>query len=282
MAKRVSLTEKQLESAAGAELLALCKSITSDGAISTSEIVALAKWLQAHQENDHIPAVSFLSEIVTRIIADKRVTKDELAELHAAIRKVLPPDERKAAAEAREAKQPPAAYCPYCNAPFKKMPKRGADCPDCGQRYHAIDGKVITTAQYRDLGEQRDLQYEIKRRGGRTDGATAEQVAVMMSRGVSIPKYCTEEQAWKIIKRVERHDDPTDEETEQWEPIVTEIRTRIRTGESMDSIIAKPPRAAGSASALHDGFCASDTGGSGCASVILCIVVGIVYGLCVT
>jgi len=42
---RVSLSKKQLETPAGAELLKLCQSIKSDGQLSKDDIINLANWL---------------------------------------------------------------------------------------------------------------------------------------------------------------------------------------------------------------------------------------------
>jgi HIRAN domain len=61
----------------------------------------LATWLRTHK-NCELPAVSFLSEIVERIVVDMRVTTDEMKELHQAIEKTLPTDTRKSVVESRK------------------------------------------------------------------------------------------------------------------------------------------------------------------------------------
>jgi hypothetical protein len=99
---RVSLSNMQLQTPAGAELLALCESIKADGQLSKDDIVRLAQWLRTHRECD-LPAVAFLTEVVERIVADKVVSSDEMAELHIAIEKVLPGDARKSATGSRKA-----------------------------------------------------------------------------------------------------------------------------------------------------------------------------------
>jgi hypothetical protein len=98
--QRVSLSKKQLQTPAGAELLKLCQSIKSDGQISKDEIISLASWLRTHKNCD-LPAAAFLTEVLERIVADKRVTAHEMAELHQAIEKVLPGDSRKAVMQSR-------------------------------------------------------------------------------------------------------------------------------------------------------------------------------------
>jgi HIRAN domain len=99
--QRVSLSKKQLATAAGADLLRLCQSIKSDGRLSKDDIINLASWLTANKQ-DGLPGVDFLYGVVERIVADKKVTADEMKELHAAIEKVMPGDARKVAVESRK------------------------------------------------------------------------------------------------------------------------------------------------------------------------------------
>ena len=102
---RLSLTKKQQETVAGTELLALCQTITDDGQISNNEIVELRNWLHANRVSD-LPAIDFLVETVERIIADRKVTREERKELHEALEKVLPPELRKdAKAKRREVEE---------------------------------------------------------------------------------------------------------------------------------------------------------------------------------
>lgn len=91
--RRLSLTKKQRESVAGAELLALCQAITADGMIEDAEIAELRQWLTDHVSED-LPAIAFLTSTVERILADGKVTGDERNELFIAILKVLPPEVR--------------------------------------------------------------------------------------------------------------------------------------------------------------------------------------------
>lgn len=98
---RVSLSRAEAQAGAGAELLALCQSITADGSLDKREIAELTLWLRAFRGSD-LPAIAFLSETVERIIADGRVTYEEREELYRAIESVLPADARKAARGRRE------------------------------------------------------------------------------------------------------------------------------------------------------------------------------------
>lgn len=98
--RRLSLTKSQIQTGAGAELLALCQSITEDGSLSDQEVDALRQWLRENGSAD-LPSIEFLTTIVGRIISDGRVTKDERKELYKALEAVLPPEVRKLAAVQR-------------------------------------------------------------------------------------------------------------------------------------------------------------------------------------
>jgi hypothetical protein len=97
---RLSLTSTQTQTAIGAELLALCQSVTEDGVLQKEEIKALRDWLRANRECD-LPSVGFLCDTVERIIADKVVTREEQAELYMAIETVLPKEARRKAVDSR-------------------------------------------------------------------------------------------------------------------------------------------------------------------------------------
>ncbi len=99
---RVSLTKIQIQQGIGAELLALCQGITHDGTFTKEEIVALKRWLRENRNAD-LPSVAFLMATIERIIADKRITRDEQDELYKAIETVLPPEARKLAKQSRRA-----------------------------------------------------------------------------------------------------------------------------------------------------------------------------------
>lgn len=90
--RRVSLTNVQRQSVAGAELLSLLQSATEDGSLSANEIEALRAWLV--DSAAELPAHAFLTKTVTAILADGVVTEDERRSLFLAIEKVLPPDVR--------------------------------------------------------------------------------------------------------------------------------------------------------------------------------------------
>ncbi|MGD1156561.1 MAG: HIRAN domain-containing protein [Terriglobia bacterium] len=99
---RISLTQSQLQAGLGAELLALCQSITEDGSISDAGAYELKKWLEEHRSAD-LPSVEFLRSVVERVIADKIITADQRKALYKAIETVLPPEARKKAVAHRKA-----------------------------------------------------------------------------------------------------------------------------------------------------------------------------------
>lgn len=101
---RRSLTETQLETPAGVELLSLCESITSDGKVTEAEVAELRGWLNRNRDSG-LPSGEFLAATVERILQDGRITAEELGELHDALETVLPQDLRKEAQKTRRATQ---------------------------------------------------------------------------------------------------------------------------------------------------------------------------------
>lgn len=91
---RVTLTKKQIATQAGESLLALLVSITHDGELSLGELDSLRHWLGDNAEGASIPAVAWLRELVTAVLADGHVTPEERAELLLAFERVLPLEER--------------------------------------------------------------------------------------------------------------------------------------------------------------------------------------------
>lgn len=84
----------------GAELLALCQTITEDGRLTDLEVGELKQWLSTNRNSD-LPAIDYLVEIVEEILADGRVSEDERKRLHLSLEKVLPPEYRQDALAAR-------------------------------------------------------------------------------------------------------------------------------------------------------------------------------------
>lgn len=97
---RRSLTKTQLQTPAGVELLSLCESITSDGRVTEAEVEELRGWLGRNRDSG-LPSEDFLTATVERILADVRITPEELEELHKALETVLPADMRREAQEKR-------------------------------------------------------------------------------------------------------------------------------------------------------------------------------------
>jgi len=98
---RVSLSKAQLASQAGADLLSLCQSVTSDGSLADAEVAELQIWLREHKETD-LPAVAYLIPIVEAILQDGLVSEEEKRQLFVAIERVLPAEVRSVAKAARK------------------------------------------------------------------------------------------------------------------------------------------------------------------------------------
>jgi hypothetical protein len=110
MSGRVSLSATDRAEGAGAELLALCQTVTSDGGLEDREIVELAKWLRLNRLSQ-VPAVKYLLPIVEEIIKDRKVTEEEREALYKALEKILPPEYRTIAQMRRkEAKNRDVAF----------------------------------------------------------------------------------------------------------------------------------------------------------------------------
>jgi len=91
--RRVSITKAQRQTAAGADLISLCQTVTEDGSLSDDEVAALRQWL-THYENADLPARELLFQTIERIVADGKVTPEERIELYQTLETVLPPDVR--------------------------------------------------------------------------------------------------------------------------------------------------------------------------------------------
>lgn len=160
MAKRLSLTKEQLNTVIGVELLELCQTITEDGSLSQEETIELTKWLDANQHAD-LPAIEFLLTTIKRIIADRRVTREERKELYRALERVLPPILRKEAQASRhvvEAEKRAVARAVREEALLQQREKRekaapiaSADFMVAGVRY---EGRAAVVDAYVQTGDQ--------------------------------------------------------------------------------------------------------------------------------
>ncbi len=98
--QRISLTKSQLRTELGAELLSLCQSATADGCVAVEEVEGLRAWLQDCEGVD-LPAVSYLREVVARVLADGKITPAECRDVHLAVEDVLPVELRRVSAQSR-------------------------------------------------------------------------------------------------------------------------------------------------------------------------------------
>jgi len=99
---RLSLTKSQTQAGAGAELLALCQSLTESGSISDAGAHGLKRWLLEHRSTD-LPSVEFLTSVVEQVVTDNVITPEQRKTVYKAIETVLPPEARKTAVVHRKA-----------------------------------------------------------------------------------------------------------------------------------------------------------------------------------
>lgn len=91
--RRLSLTKRQRQTDAGAELLALCETVSADGSLEDAEIAALRDWTVRHESAD-LPAKAYLHHVIGAILVDGRITAVERDQLYDALEAVLPPEVR--------------------------------------------------------------------------------------------------------------------------------------------------------------------------------------------
>jgi hypothetical protein len=101
---RLSITQRQRETEAGAELLELCQTITEDGELSDDDVQRLRDWIRDHDSVD-LPARDHLNAFVEQVLRDGRITPDERRELYKAIEAILPPDLRPLAKMRRQERE---------------------------------------------------------------------------------------------------------------------------------------------------------------------------------
>lgn len=99
---RVYLTQPEINTTAGTELLELCLRITADGKLDLAEIKELRSWLSTHKGQTGITAIPYLRDIIKRITADGVIDRNELRELHLAVERVIPASHRTPAEQARK------------------------------------------------------------------------------------------------------------------------------------------------------------------------------------
>lgn len=102
---RVYLSNADLASKSGKELLELAVRIAADGKIDLTEIKELRGWLKTNQQQGVANSIDYLAEIMNRITADSIIDRDELLELHRAIERIIPSTHRFASVQARKKRE---------------------------------------------------------------------------------------------------------------------------------------------------------------------------------
>lgn len=103
---RIKLTKSQIATEAGEQLLKLLTTCSADGDLSDAEIIELKRWLNNQAANSDVPAIPYLSELISGIIADGVVTPEERKDLVQALLRILPISERETAKTSFEANAP--------------------------------------------------------------------------------------------------------------------------------------------------------------------------------
>jgi hypothetical protein len=101
LTRQHSLSQAQLATALGAELLSLCQSVTADGHLAPEELQGLQQWVN-DADAAALPAVQYLRTSIERVLADGRITPQEYREVYRAVEAILPFEARKHALAARQ------------------------------------------------------------------------------------------------------------------------------------------------------------------------------------
>jgi hypothetical protein len=95
-----ALSDAELRTQLGAELLTLCQSVTADGRLAPEELAGLKQWLSDAQAAK-MPAAEHLRFVIERVLADGKITADEYREVHRVVEAALPLEARQHARTAR-------------------------------------------------------------------------------------------------------------------------------------------------------------------------------------
>ena len=101
----IYLTNPDLETVAGKQLLELAIRIAADGKLELAGTKELWSWLRKNRGNDRVAAVGYLHGIMSRITANGVIDRDELTELHLAIERVIPAAHRTPIIDARKKRE---------------------------------------------------------------------------------------------------------------------------------------------------------------------------------
>jgi hypothetical protein len=98
---RVTLTKSQLSTERGAELFKILCEITQDGILTDAEVERLKAWLDTSGAAS-LPSEKALTDLLGRLFANGKISRDERRELQKEIERILPPSQRAEAKQARE------------------------------------------------------------------------------------------------------------------------------------------------------------------------------------
>jgi hypothetical protein len=180
--RQQALSQEQLATARGAELLSLCQSVTADGRLAPEELEGLKQWLQEVDTAD-LPAVQYLRTSIERVLADGRITPGEYREVHRAVEAILPFEARKQAVAARQeaetAEAAAAADTDLACFTFMVAGVRQEGRPEVIER-QARPNDVIVLARRRERRES-DVAIVVKLTSGSEIGFVPEDDARLLA-----------------------------------------------------------------------------------------------------
>lgn len=173
---RVYLSNADLATQSGKELLELGVRIAADGKIDLNEIKELRKWLRANQEQGKANSIDYLAEIMNRITADSVIDRDELLELHRAIERIIPVSHRTAGVQARKKRE----------AERKQRIKAQRESDKLKQRELALAQRETELAEY-EAANRKAIRHEFSKVAGVTfqneDGTERQDILRFCSPG---------------------------------------------------------------------------------------------------
>ncbi len=79
-------------------------------------------------------------------------------------------------------------YCPYCSKPITPAPKRGRDCPHCGEKFLVRAGELYTWAGAQEYDRKKRYRYPVEVRFCPNCGELLEQYDFIFTKINPCPK----------------------------------------------------------------------------------------------
>lgn len=197
------LTDEDLKTATGVELLDIATRITSDNQLDIGEVNELRRWLKRNATGTAINAVKKLAELMARIAADGVVDRDELIQLQMAVERVIPPlslpPAKPKAKKATKKKAPKKQAAPRIRHLFSKVAGVTFENKDGSDRQQIVS--MCKPREYLSLVHEPSNRYsdvatQVLRLSGEQLGYLpehlAEDVCEMRESGLDVAAYVTQ------------------------------------------------------------------------------------------